>query len=100
MKDVNKYPIEHTFGWYECYKNEININNLYNNISLYMRPRAQLNSECASTIHKYLSNNLDILCKAFALDHPNITDPSAPQQNRRSSDTQLRLVGIYTLYFN
>ncbi len=44
LQNVNKYPIKHTFGLYECYKNEININNLYNNIPLYMRPHVQLNS--------------------------------------------------------
>ncbi len=40
--DVNKYPIEHTFGWFKII------------IPLYIR---QLNSECASIIHKYLSND-------------------------------------------
>ncbi len=91
IKDCNKYTIEHTFKWWQSNANTININDLTAEIHSYMRnPRAQLDSQSASIIHKYLCNNLDILCKAFADDHPNIVDPSAPQQNRRSSDTQLR----------
>lgn len=90
IKTPSEYPKEHTFGWIKGYKDKININNLYCDIPLYMRPKSLLSCESASVIHEYLAKNLDVLFKAFADDHPLIIDPSAPRQNRRSSDTQLR----------